>query len=111
MKDDIIFDGEGDKLSPDTPVSMNLWGLGQEVIYECNRGFPKFIKENLEKNPNGCEYFLPSVISKLIDERKIKIKAIETEDIWYGVTYRNDKKDFSLAIKGMIEKGIYPEKL
>jgi hypothetical protein len=32
-------------------------------------------------------------------------------DIWFGVTYKEDKEDVSAKIKELIAKGEYPQKL
>ena len=36
---------------------------------------------------------------------------LETADKWFGVTYKEDKPVVVKAIKGLIETGVYGEKL
>ena len=38
---------------------------------------------------------------------KAEVHIIETDDKWYGMTYKDDKEIVVNAIKDMIDKGIY----
>ena len=78
-------------LPGDTPVSMNLWGFGKSFLDEAEQRFAGWLTENLPKNPLKCEYFLPLVVTELIEEGKAKIQVLRSTDKWYGVTYREDK--------------------
>mgnify|MGYP001382503508 CR=1 FL=1 len=60
-------------LPGDTPVSMNLWGFGKSFLDEAEQRFAGWLTENLPKNPLKCEYFLPLVVTELIEEGKAKI--------------------------------------
>ena len=97
------------ELPPETVVSMNLWGFTPEYIRECSEGFSRFLDENLPKNPEKCEYYLPSVVSRLLAEGKADVRVLETEDKWYGVTYKEDKPTVVAAFRDMMAKGMYPE--
>ena len=57
------------------------------------------------------EYFLPSVVSQLIEEGKARVKVLRSEDKWYGVTYREDKPTVMNAIAEKTEAGLYPDRL
>lgn len=106
-----LENGEKILLSGDTPVSMNMWGFTKDFINEAEKGFEEFLRVNLPKNPEKCEYYLPSVVSKLIDEKKAGVKLLSTASKWYGVTYKEDKQTVMQALKDMHKVGIYPEKL
>ena len=104
--------GEGtDDLPVDASVSMNLWGFGKSFLDEAERRFAGWLAENLPKNPLKCEYFLPLVVSELIDEGKAAVKILHSTDKWYGVTYREDKPTVVAAITEKTESGLYPENL
>lgn len=107
-----LDDGESWTALPDgTPVSMNCWGFSKSFLDEAIEGFPAFLKENLKGNPMKCEYFLPSVVSRLLDEGKATVEVIETSDQWYGVTYQEDKPVVMAAIENKKKEGIYPQEL
>lgn len=99
------------ELPMESIVSMNMWGFTQEFLEELNQRFPKFLEENLKKNPMGCEYFLPSVVGELIQEKIATVNVLTSKDKWYGITYKEDKKVVVEAISCLKEQGYYPNKL
>ncbi len=99
------------EVSGDTVVSMNLWGFPQGFIRETQARFSAFLDEALKTNPLKGEYFLPSVVSQLIAEKKGTVKVLRSTDKWYGVTYKEDKPVVVAAIKAKTEEGLYPDNL
>ena len=98
-------------LPGDAVVSMNLWGLTRSFIDEAWARFPAFLDETLKENPLKGEYFLPSVISALIEEGKARVKVLRSADKWHGVTYQADKPAVVAAIAEKTASGLYPEDL
>ena len=98
-------------LPGDTPVSMNLWGFGKSFLDEAENRFAAWLDANLPTNPLKCEYFLPLVVTELIEEGKAKIQVLRSTDKWYGVTYREDKPVVVEAIAKKTADGLYPENL
>ncbi len=92
-------------LPPDTVVSMNLWGFKPDVFGYIENGFKNFLKENIEK-PKA-EYYLPLIVTELIDSDTKKVKVLTAEDKWYGVTYKEDKEKVVKALGEMVSKGYY----
>ncbi len=99
------------ELPGDTIVSMNMWGFTRSFLDEAWKRFPAFLDKALTENPAKAEYFLPSVVSQLIDEGKARVKVLRSEDKWYGVTYREDKPTVVNAIAGKTKSGLYPDRL
>lgn len=99
------------QLPMEQTVSMNLWGFTPKMIEELKIRFPEFLESELKKNPFKCEYFLPSVVSDLINEDKAEVKVLRSADKWYGVTYKEDKETVVAAIAAMKARRDYPEKL
>lgn len=99
------------ELPMEKTVSMNLWGFTPNMIAELKNRFPEFLEIGLKINPLKCEYFLPSVVSELINEDKAEVKVLRSADKWYGVTYKEDKETVVDAIASMKARGDYPEKL
>ena len=98
-------------LPGDTIVSMNLWGLTPGFIAEAGARFPAFLDKALAENPLKGEYFLPSVVSALIEEGKARVKVLRSRDKWHGVTYQEDKPLVVAAIAEKTAAGMYPENL
>ena len=65
-------------------VSMNMWGFSASMLRELQERFPRFLDENLKKNPLKCEFFLPSVVGELLDEGKATVQVLKSADKWYG---------------------------
>jgi len=98
-------------LAGDTIVSMNLWGFSKGFLSEIAYGFRDFLQEGLQHNPLKCEYYLPSVVSRLLDSNKAEVKVLLTTEKWYGVTYREDKPMVMAAVKKLEENDFYPKQL
>jgi dTDP-glucose pyrophosphorylase len=98
-------------VSVKSTVSMNMWGFTASFMQEIQNGFKAFLTEGLASNPMKCEYYLPTVVSNLLDANKATVAVLTSKDKWYGVTYKEDKPVVVNAIKNMKETGLYPEKL
>jgi len=94
-----------------TTVSMNFWGFPPEILEEFEARFPVFLRENLPINPLKCEYFLPLIPNQMIAEGKAKVRVLPCTEKWYGVTYQPDMPNVQSAIRGMKERGLYPQSL
>lgn len=97
-------------ISPSQPVSMNMWGLPASFVQELEKGFPVFL-DNLKEGDIKSEYLLPKIINNLVQNKKARVTVLDTPDKWFGVTYREDKQAVTDAIRGLIESGVYEEKL
>ena len=97
-------------ISPSQPVSMNMWGLPASFIQELEKGFPVFL-DSLKEGDIKSEYLLPKIIDNLVQNKKARVTVLDTPDKWFGVTYREYKQAVTDAIRGLIESGVYEEKL
>ena len=92
-------------------VSMNLWGFTPAFLEETAARFPQFLSVDVPKNPAKAEFFLPRIVSELLEEKKATVKVLECADKWYGVTYAADKPVIVAALKAKTEEGLYPDGL
>lgn len=97
-------ESNGRFISPDTLVSMNLWCLPAEFMGVVKDNFPKFLA-NL-KNPLKDEYLLPVLVDDLI-KQGTDVTVLTTDDVWYGVTYKEDKPAVVESFKKLYEQGAY----
>ena len=65
-------------------------------------------KRNLSFSRLYSHYSFAKSVFKRVKEGKINVKVLDTNEKWYGVTYKEDKKDLVNAINKMIEEGKYP---
>lgn len=112
--DDAEFTEDGETfvhLPGDTLVSMNLFGFTSQMMEQLVARFPAFLDASLPVNPLKCEYFLPSVVSEQLDEGLASVDVLPCEEVWYGVTYREDLVSVREAIARMKEAGVYTKEL
>ncbi len=98
-------DGTVGQLTPDTIVSMNMWGFTPDLFKYLEADFTEFLKEKGTELKS--EFFLPSVVDKLIKSGEKKAKVLVAEDKWYGVTYKEDLDAVVSAIKALCDEGKY----
>lgn len=113
--DDARFSLDGGQswtgLPGDTVVSMNLWGFQPSFVQETIARFPAFLETILQENPQKGEYFLPFIVSCLLEEEKARVKVLRSFDKWHGVTYREDLQNVIDAMAQMQKNGMYPPQL
>ena len=107
----VVGDESSRVLSPDTVVSMNMWGFGPDFPDRAAEGFPGFLDLTMKENPLKGEYFLPMVVEQLLEERAVSVKVLPSADQWYGVTYAADKPMVVAALRAMTAEGKYPDGL
>ncbi len=90
---------------PDTLVSMNMWGFSPEIIDKLIAGMPAFLDGMT--NPMKDEYLLPAMVDKFIHEEGLKVNVFDTNDKWFGVTYKEDKQTVVDAIANLTAQGKY----
>ena len=108
IKDCKNYDDDGnvtDEFSPDTLVSMNMWGLTPDIFGYLYEDFKLFLDENL--SAPKAEFFLPFEVDSLVKKGIKKVRVLSSADRWYGVTYREDKQSVVDAIAEMTAKGLY----
>ncbi|MDP4133934.1 MAG: nucleotidyltransferase [Bacillota bacterium] len=89
----------------DSIVSMNFWGFETDIYDYMEKYFVDYLKQNA--NPLKGEFFLPSVVDRLIKEEGRKVRVLNTPDKWYGVTYKEDAEPVRCALQDMQRRGLY----
>ena len=51
------------------------------------------------------------MIDRCIRAGKARVRVLETQDKWFGVTYKEDKPAVVASIRRLVDQGVYPEKL
>ena len=75
-----------------------------EVLEE---GFKEFFEKEVAQNPLKAEYLIPTFIGELLDEGRMSVKVLRSNDTWYGMTYHEDVTSVKNSFKKMLEKGLY----
>lgn len=105
-----LRDGKEIKISLDSTVSMNMWGLPPQFFSRLEQGFEEFLK-NLDGNELKKEYLLPQIIGDMVRKKEARVKVLPSHDRWFGVTYKEDKAAVVGAIRSLVETRVYPGKL
>ena len=100
-------EADGMKLDIDSLVSMNMWGLTPDFLKTLEEGFKEFFEKEVPANPLKAEYLIPTFIGELLSEGKISVKALRTNDTWYGMTYKEDVAAVKESFSKMLENGTY----
>ncbi len=96
-------------LSPETVVSMNFWGFKASVFPEIKQMFEAYALKN--HHLPKAEFYIPVVMSNLMQEQKGKCQVFESGSDWFGVTYPEDKETVKTAIQELVRAGKYPNSL
>ncbi len=108
----IVFtdeNGTEQTLDPATPVSMNLWGFTPDYFDYSEREFRRFLDRDI--NTPKSEFFIPLAIDTLIKSGEASVKVLDTDSIWFGVTYAADRPGVVEKFAQLHADGTYPEKL
>ena len=107
----INTDGQISAIDQESYVSMNMWGLTPEFVQTLEYGFKEFFVSMGDKDILKAEYLLPIYIDELLQAGKISVKVLNTNDKWFGVTYKEDKDYVEKSFARLIEDGIYEKNL
>ena len=100
--------GKEINVDKNTLVSMNMFGFTPKIFELLENNFKEFL---LTHDIMKSEYLIPSELSKYIKEGLIKLRVLETDAKWFGITYKEDKEEFTEEINKLVKKGVYPSKL
>ena len=82
-------------------------GLTPEFLDVLEEGFKEFFEKEVPGNPLKAEYLIPIFIGELLEQGKMSVKVLKTNDTWYGMTYHEDVAAVKDSFKKMLETGVY----
>lgn len=98
-------------LDPDAPVSLNTWGFQESFLEAIGSRWGRFLSESMPQNPKKAEFFLPGVVNECLAAGTDRVTLLHTDDVWHGVTYKDDLPALKAALADMAQEGIYPKNL
>ncbi|MBN3036731.1 MAG: nucleotidyltransferase [Bacteroidales bacterium] len=105
----LFGEGEATVFTGSEPVSMNIWGFQPGFFEELDTQFRGFIRTGAGEVKS--EFYIPTVVNRLLTDGAIRLKVLESRDEWFGVTYREDREQAVHNIRALINAGVYPERL
>lgn len=110
-------EADGVSVPLDTLVSMNMWGFPAEqgkkpwFLQTLEDGFTAFFEKEVPANPQKAEYLLPTLIGGMLREGACTVEVLPTRDLWFGVTYKEDKAAVMQSFQELIAAGAYEKDL
>ncbi|MBR3588503.1 MAG: nucleotidyltransferase [Clostridia bacterium] len=98
------------ELDENSIVSMNCWCFAPQMLDRLQARFDDFFK-TVEQNPMKAEFFLPFVVSDMLEDKECTVDVLTTTDKWFGVTYKEDRPLVVESIKAMKDEGKYPQNM
>lgn len=96
-------------LTGEEPVSMNIWGFKPTIFPILEKKFNEFLKKEIGNLKS--EMFIPSTVFDMISSGEAKVKVLDADSPWFGVTYREDQPIVVEKIRKLVLEGKYPSKL
>ena len=101
---------EGTPLDHESAVSMNFWGFTPWALQEMDKYFSDFLR-----GPEGgelkSECLLPTMVGDMIRSGLLRVTAKTTEEVWFGMTYKEDRETTAAMLRKLTAEGKYPEVL
>ena len=104
LKATSIINSEEVSVNKDSIVSMNMFGFTPKLFKYLEEGFITFL-ENSDLSKD--EYLIPEVVNNLVEKGLVNVKVLKTNEVWHGITYKEDLEKLKNAIWTMIEEGKY----
>ena len=89
-------------LNPSSSTSRKS-GVNPHIFMETR----EFFKKEVPSNPQKAEYLIPIFIGELLEQGKMSVKVLKTNDTWYGMTYHEDVAAVKDSFKKMLANGVY----
>ena len=104
-----LVDGKEYDVELNRLVSMNMLLFTPKIFDYLENDFISFLNNIKDKEKD--EFLIPEVVDLHIKSGDITVKVIETDSVWYGVTYKEDKDSVKNAINKLINNGEYSKNL
>ena len=112
INSDVVFksaDGNSHQLDENCYVSMNFWGFTPAFFSAAEVQFKDFVLNN--RGNEKAEFYIPFVVENIMKQQKAKVKVLDCDAKWMGVTYKEDKPVVIDKVQELVNQGIYPESL
>ena len=82
-------------------------GLDTGILDMLKEGFKEFFEKEVPGNPLKAEYLIPIFIVELMEQRKMSVKVLKTNDTWYDMIYHKDVVAVMDNFKKMLADSVY----
>jgi NDP-sugar pyrophosphorylase family protein len=96
-------DGKPVQMDDNSMVSMNLFGFGATAMKHVDVELEVFLKA--KGNELKSEFYIPTVVNRLVKTQGEGVRVVTSEDRWMGVTNPDDKETLKSGIRNLIQSG------
>lgn len=96
-------------LTGEEVVSMNFWGFTPALLRSFKKLFEDFLQ--LHGKELKSEFYIPYGINQLVESGNIRVKVLDSNARWFGVTYQADKPAVIENLIRLHQSGLYPDKI
>ncbi len=97
------------RLTGDEPASLNLWGFTPGLFPVLEELFAEFLRTRAGE-PKA-EFYIPTVVDTMIKRGLCRTALLNTDEHWFGMTYKEDRQRVVDNIARLIRDGLYPGRL
>jgi hypothetical protein len=88
---------------------MNFWGFPESIIPHFKKYFDDFIVASGKELKSEC--YLPKAADWFIKNNIIKIRSLDANSEWFGVTYKEDRESAIKRLGELTAQGVYTQGL
>jgi dTDP-glucose pyrophosphorylase len=104
-----VENGQVVDMTGDEICSMNFWGFQPGLFDTLEEKFIAFLKSKGQELKS--EWYIPDIIQDAIDNGETRVKVLNSDSQWFGVTYPADRPAVVASLQAMHEAGTYPAML
>lgn len=96
-------------LTGEETVSLNCWGFQVEFFTQLEKQLNGFLQTS--GNEPKSEFYLPAAVDEQAKNKQAKVRAIQCDSQWIGMTHKDDLLEVQNAITSLVKNGTYPSPL
>ncbi len=109
-----IENGKATDMTGNEVVSMNFWGFAPGLFDSLEEKFIELKFIEFLKAKGGelkSEWYIPDIVTRMMENGETRIKVLNSNSKWFGVTYPEDRPAVVEALNAMHVSGVYPIQL
>lgn len=106
-----FYNGEERVIPENAAASMNMWCFTADYMDILSEQFVDFLNNADESDINSGEFLVPIEVDKLTSAGKCRVRVLETDSKWFGMTYAEDVEGVKKSLAEFVNNGVYPENL
>lgn len=101
-------DGAPRRVEEGALASMNMWAFTPAIFPILRAGFRRFFQS---PGAARAEFLLPAAVQDAVADGVARVRVLDAESSWFGVTYPADVEPVSRALVRLVDEGRYPSPL